>query len=107
LVKTLFISPGFQEYSQKDHNGDVAGKGKAYRQKLEDEYTEKNYHKPSYKYDAATCKMDSAIKDLKLLYRVGRRLAFETSMLQWKAGSEFNAVREGKKWQFISFVGGH
>jgi hypothetical protein len=45
----------------------VVGKGKAYGQKLEDEYTEKNYHKHSYEYDAATWTMDSAIKDLKLL----------------------------------------
>jgi hypothetical protein len=27
----------------------------------------------------------------------GGRLAFETSMPQWKGGSEFKAVREGKK----------
>lgn len=76
---------------------DVVGKGKAFGQKLEDEYTEKNYHKPSDEYDAATWTMDGAIKDLKLLFKVGRRLAFETSMPQWKEGSEFKAVREGKK----------
>jgi Zn-dependent M28 family amino/carboxypeptidase len=76
---------------------DVVGKGKAYGQKLDDDYTEKHYHKPSDKYDAATWTMDGAIKDLKLLFKVGRRLAFETTMPQWKEGSEFKAVREGKK----------
>jgi len=76
---------------------DVVGKGKEYGKKLEDEYTEKNYHKPSDEYDAATWTMDGAIKDLKLLFKVGRRLAFETTMPQWKEGSEFKAVREGKK----------
>jgi len=76
---------------------DVVGKGKEYGKKLEDEYTEKDYHKPSDEYDAATWTMDGAIKDLKLLFKVGRRLAFETTMPQWKEGSEFKAVREGKK----------
>ncbi len=76
---------------------DVVGKGKAFGQKLEDEYTDKNYHKPSDEYDAATWTMDGALKDLKLLFRVGRRLAFEDKMPQWKAGSEFKAIRERKK----------
>jgi Zn-dependent M28 family amino/carboxypeptidase len=76
---------------------DVVGKGKEFGQKLEDEYTEKNYHKPSDEYDAASWTMDGAIKDLKLLFRVGRRLAFESTMPLWKEGSEFKAIREGKK----------
>lgn len=76
---------------------DVVGKGKEFGKKLEDEYTEKNYHKPSDEFDAASWTMDGAIKDLKLLFKVGRRLAFETIMPKWKAGSEFKAVREGKK----------
>ena len=73
------------------------GKGKQFGQKLEDDYTQKNYHKPSDGYDAATWTMEGAIKDLKLLFRVGRRLAFEEKMPQWKPGSEFKAIREGKK----------
>ena len=76
---------------------DVVGKGKQFGQKLEDDYTQKNYHKPSDGYDAATWTMEGAIKDLKLLFRVGRRLAFEEKMPQWKPGSEFKAIREGKK----------
>jgi Zn-dependent M28 family amino/carboxypeptidase len=79
------------------NGNDVVGKGKEYGKKLEDEYTEKNYHQPSYEFDAATWTMDGAIKDLKLLFKVGRRLAFETTMPQWKEGSEFKAIREGKK----------
>jgi Zn-dependent M28 family amino/carboxypeptidase len=76
---------------------DVVGKGKEYGQKLEDDYTDKDYHQPSDEYDAATWTMDGAIKDLKLLFKVGRRLAFESTMPKWKEGSEFKAIREGKK----------
>ncbi len=72
---------------------DVAGKGKVYGQKLEDDYTAKNYHQPSDEYDAATWTAEGAISDLKLLFRVGRRLAMEESWPQWKPGSEFKALR--------------
>ena len=63
---------------------------------MEDEYTEKNYHAPSDEYDAATWKLDGAIDDLQLLFRVGRRLAFGEKWPEWKAGSEFKAIREKK-----------
>ena len=59
----------------------------------EDEYREKNYHRPSDEYDAATWTMEGAIKDLKLLFAVGKRLAFETTMPGWKEGSEFKNKR--------------
>jgi len=75
----------------------VEGKGIAFGKKLDDDYREKNYHRPSDEFDAATWTMEGAIRDLKLLFRVGRRLAFEEKMPQWKTGSEFKAIREGKK----------
>jgi Zn-dependent M28 family amino/carboxypeptidase len=76
---------------------DVEGKDTAYGKQLEDEYRDKNYHRPSDEYNASTWTMDGAIKDLKLLFRVGKRLAFEEKMPQWKTGSEFKAIREAKK----------
>ncbi|HMI79012.1 MAG TPA: M28 family metallopeptidase [Ferruginibacter sp.] len=76
---------------------DVEGNGKEAGQKIEDEYREKNYHRPSDEYDAAIWTMEGAIFELKLLFGVGRRLAFEEKMPQWKQGSEFKAIREGKK----------
>jgi Zn-dependent M28 family amino/carboxypeptidase len=76
---------------------DVDGKGTAFGKKRDDDYREKNYHRPSDEFDATTWTMEGAIKDLKLLFRVGRRLAFEEKMPQWKTGSEFKAIREGKK----------
>lgn len=76
---------------------DVIGKDKAYGQKLKDDYTNNNYHQPSDNFDATTWTMEGAISDLKLLFLVGRSLAFEESWPQWKATSEFKAIRDKKK----------
>ena len=76
---------------------DVIGKGKAYGQQLHDNYTDHNYHQPSDNFDAATWSMEGAISDLKLLFLVGRRLAFEEKWPQWKATSEFKDLRNKKK----------
>ena len=73
---------------------DVIGKGKEYGQKQEDEYREKHYHRPSDEYDPKTWTLAGGIEDLKLLFQVGKRLSFETKMVQWKPGSEFKAIRE-------------
>ncbi len=75
---------------------DVIGKESGYGKKMNDIYTEKNYHRPSDEYDAATWKLDGAIDDLQLLFRVGRRLAYGQQWPQWKAGSEFKAIRESR-----------
>jgi Zn-dependent M28 family amino/carboxypeptidase len=75
---------------------DVEGEDTAYGKKIEDEYRIKNYHRPSDNYDAVSWTMEGAIKDLKLLFMVGRRLAFEEKMPGWKADSEFKAIREVK-----------
>ncbi len=76
---------------------DVIGKGKDYGQQLKDEYTANNYHQPSDNYDPATWTMEGAISDLKLLFLLGRRMAFEERWPQWKANSEFKAIREKSK----------
>lgn len=39
---------------------------------------------------------DGGIEDVKLLFQVGKRLAFEEKMPQWKVGSEFKAKRGEK-----------
>lgn len=80
-----------------ESGADVIGKGKAYGQKLQDEYTAKNYHQPSDEYDPATWTMQGAVSELKLLFQVGKRLAFEEKWPQWKDGSEFKAIREKQK----------
>lgn len=75
---------------------DVVGKGKEYGEQLDKEYNEQRYHRPADNYDAATWTMEGAIEDLKLLFQVGKRIAFEERMPEWKNGSEFKAIREKK-----------
>lgn len=86
-IPALYVSNGI----------DVEGKGKEYGQQLEDEYTANDYHQPSDEYDAATWTVEGALSDLKLLFQVGKRLAFEEKMPLWKTGSEFKAIRETTK----------
>ncbi|MEO5680990.1 MAG: M28 family metallopeptidase [Chitinophagaceae bacterium] len=73
---------------------DVIGKDTAYGKKLQNEYTTKHYHRPSDTYLPGSWTMEGGVQDLRLLFRVGRRLAFESTMPQWKPGSEFKAARE-------------
>lgn len=75
---------------------DVIGKEAGYGEKADAEYREKNYHRPSDEYDPATWTFEGGLEDLKLLFQVGKRLAFETKMPQWKEGSEFKTIREKK-----------
>ncbi|MEI9943730.1 MAG: M28 family metallopeptidase [Chitinophagaceae bacterium] len=82
-VPALYTSNGF----------DVIGK-EGYGKKMEDDYTAKNYHRPSDEYDAATWVLDGAIDDLKLLFNVGKKLAFTDKWPEWKEGSEFKAIRD-------------
>jgi Zn-dependent M28 family amino/carboxypeptidase len=75
---------------------DVIGKGKEEGLKRQNDYVAHHYHQPSDNYDPAWT-MEGAISNLKLLFNVGKRLAFEDSWPQWKAGSEFKGIREKKK----------
>ena len=75
---------------------DVIGKEPGYGEKQDAEYTEKHYHRPSDEFDAATWTFEGGLDDLKLFFQVGKRLAFEEKMVQWKDGSEFKAIREKK-----------
>ena len=83
-IPSLYVNTGI----------DVIGKGKAYGQKLADDYRKNNYHRPSDEYNPATWTFAGGIEDLKLLFLVGKRLAFETTMPQWKEGSEFKKLRK-------------
>lgn len=75
---------------------DVIGKEAGYGEKREKEYNEKHYHRPSDEFDSATWTFEGGLEDLKLFFQVGKRLAFEEKMPQWKNGSEFKAIREKK-----------
>lgn len=60
-----------------------------------DDYTALHYHQPSDNYDPSW-PLTGGIEDLKLLFMVGSRLAWSDTWPQWKAGSEFKAIREKK-----------
>ncbi|MEO6819385.1 MAG: M28 family metallopeptidase [Ginsengibacter sp.] len=75
---------------------DIIGKGKEEGLRLKNYYNDSVYHRPSDTYDPAWT-MEGAISDLKLLFNVGKRLAFEDKWPQWKAGSEFKAIRDKNK----------
>ena len=72
----------------------VIGKEDGYGDKADAEYRDKHYHRPSDEYDAASWTFAGGLDDLKLLFLVGKRLAFETTSPKWKDGSEFKAIRE-------------
>ncbi|HKO81452.1 MAG TPA: M28 family metallopeptidase [Chitinophagaceae bacterium] len=86
-VPALYTSSGVE----------VIGQEKGYGKKMEDEYTEKRYHAPSDEYDTAIWKLDGAIDDLQLMFRVGKRIAFGTKWPEWKTGSEFKSIRGKNK----------
>ena len=71
---------------------DVTG-GKKEGERLRDEYTEKHYHQPSDEYDQ-TWTFEGGLDDLRLLFAVGRRIAYGSEHPEWKTGSEFQALRK-------------
>ncbi len=70
-------------------------KGKEYGKSLQDEYVAVYYHKPSDEYDPTRWNLDGAVDDVQILYNVGKSLANSDKWPNWKAGSEFKAVRDG------------
>lgn len=72
---------------------DLEGKGKSYGQQLKNGYG-KRYHAPSDEYDSATMNFEGGLEDLKVLYQVGKKLAFGNEWPQWKPNSEFKLIRE-------------
>jgi Zn-dependent M28 family amino/carboxypeptidase len=69
-------------------------KGKDWGKKFEDEYTEKLYHQPADQYDPRRWNLNGGIEDIKLLFLLGKKIAFATSWPKWKDGSEFKALRK-------------
>ncbi|QJD97150.1 M20/M25/M40 family metallo-hydrolase [Mucilaginibacter robiniae] len=74
---------------------DLVNKGKEYGRKLHEDFTATTYHKPSDEYNPATWDMSGTMQDLQLLFTVGKKLAYSTTLWpKWKPNSEFRAVRE-------------
>ena len=70
-------------------------KGKEYGKSLQEDYVANYYHKPNEEYDPERWNLDGAVDDVQLLYHVGKNLANSDQWPEWKAGSEFKAVRDG------------
>ncbi|MDF3076841.1 MAG: family metallo-hydrolase [Sphingobacteriaceae bacterium] len=73
---------------------DLVDGGKSEGEKFSKEYNEKHYHQPSDEYDPEHWKMDGAIEDLKLFFKVGKHLSQSDKWPAWKSGSEFKAIRD-------------
>jgi len=72
-----------------DFIGKPAGWGKMKR----DEYTERDYHKPSDEIKP-DWDLSGAVEDLRLLMTVAYRVANTSSYPEWKPGTEFKAKRD-------------
>jgi Zn-dependent M28 family amino/carboxypeptidase len=73
---------------------DFEGKGTDYGKQLKTTYTQKYYHQPSDEFDTTRLDFEGGVEDLKLLFQVGKKLAFEDTWPKWKDGSEFKKVRK-------------
>jgi Zn-dependent M28 family amino/carboxypeptidase len=73
---------------------DNVEKGIEFGNQLQIDYTAKKYHKPSDEY-TPDWNSEGAVEDLKIIFNIGKRISMEQSWPQWKATSEFKAVRDG------------
>jgi Zn-dependent M28 family amino/carboxypeptidase len=69
------------------------GKPAGWGKKKRDEYTAKDYHKPSDEIKPEW-DLSGAAEDLRLFFTVGQRVANGTAYPQWSPGNEFRAKRE-------------
>jgi hypothetical protein len=58
-----------------------------------EKYIIERYHKPSDEFDPGW-DLSGAIDDLRLLFKVGYRLAMETTFPNWKEGTPYKAKRD-------------
>jgi len=72
---------------------DLVAGGRAAGQKWVDDYTGHCYHQPCDAY-GPDWKLDGAVQDITLMYEIGRDLANSARWPEWKADSEFKALRD-------------
>ena len=68
------------------------GKDEGFAKRMREEYTDKRYHQPSDEFDPAW-DMSGAVADLKLLTRLGWRVAALPDMPAYHAGEQFAQPR--------------
>ena len=76
-----------------DQGIEFIGKPADYGQKVRDDYTEHDYHKPT---DVIKPDWDlsGAVEDLKVFFAAGYRVAQASRYPEWKPGNEFKATRD-------------
>ena len=82
-VPALYVDPGIDHVEH----------GEAWSLERLAEYTAERYHKPSDEYDPAW-DLTGMSEDLRLLFRVGYRLANSSDFPDWRPGTEFKAARD-------------
>lgn len=75
---------------------DVRGRGKAFGQAAQDDYTAHRYHQPSDQYDP-NWDWSGAIEDLAIYANVGRDLANSRMWPNWRPTDEFRAARDASR----------
>jgi Zn-dependent M28 family amino/carboxypeptidase len=76
-----------------DEGVEFIGKPEGYGKQKRDEYTERDYHKPS-DIVRDTWDLSGAREDLTIFFAVGYRVAEADRIPEWKPGNEFRAKRE-------------
>ncbi len=82
-VPALYTEPGTKYIGRPD----------SFSKEKRDEYTERDYHKPSDEIKPGW-DLSGAVEDMKLLFEVGYRVAQGDRYPEWKPGTEFKAIRE-------------
>jgi Zn-dependent M28 family amino/carboxypeptidase len=77
---------------------DSPTKGPDHGKRWLDDYIASRYHKPADEYDPAW-DVSGTLEDLRLYYEVGLAVADSGDWPQWRAGSEFRAIRERSRAQ--------
>lgn len=67
--------------------------GKEWALAMREKYTAEKYHKPSDEFDPSW-DLSGAIDDLRLLFKVGYRLAMESTFPNWKEGTPYRSKRD-------------
>jgi len=83
-VPAMFLGSGWDHVEY----GMEYGKGKA------DEFTTRNYHQPSDEFDREKWDLRGSMLDMELYFKIGNKLANSNEWPEWKAGSEFKALRK-------------
>ena len=79
-----------------DAGTDFIGKPNGYGMRKRDEYTSKDYHKPSDEVKK-DWDLSGGVQDVRTLFRVGYVVAQQDAMPEWKPGTEFKAKRDSMR----------